>query len=112
MVSPRSVTPSALTSLTVADFTIEMPLDWATGVEVDEGGEVIGGPEGGVPVPVAVLLTTPASTSVWVMVCTVLAVQVSAAPGASVELGQVVAPAMGSVTLTEVSVTVPVLVTR
>src|SRR5665213_3584021 len=112
MVSPRSVLPSALTSVTAADFTMEMEADWTTGVEVDEGDETTGGPLGGVPSAVAVLLTTPAFTSAWLMVWTASAVQVSLAPGASVGLGQVTAPAVGSVTPTEVRVTVPVLVTR
>ena len=83
---------------------------------MDEGvaviGEVLTVLEGGVPWAVAVLLTTPAFTSAWLMVWTALAVQVSLAPGASVGLGQVTAPAVGSVTPTEVRVTVPVLVTR
>src|SRR5665213_2879155 len=114
MVSPRSVLPSALTSVTTADFTMEMEADWTTGVEVDEGDEVVTGPLGGVPLAVAVLLTTPAFTSPWLMVWTALAVQVSLAPGRSVagEFGQVTVPAVGSLTPTEVRVTVPVLVTR
>ena len=112
MVSPRSVLPSLFTSVTAADFTMVSPELWFTGVDVDEGPELIGVPPGGVPWAVAVLLTTPASTSAWVMVWAVVAVQVSAAPGARVELGHVVAPAVGSVTPTLVRVTVPVLVTR
>jgi len=81
-------------------------------VDVDEGAEVIAVPLGEVPRALAVLLTTPATASPWVMVWAVVAVQVSAAPGARVELGHVVAPAVGSVTPTLVRVTVPVLVTR
>ena len=84
----------------------------ATGVIVDEGGEFTTGPLGGVPWAVAVLLTTPASTSAWVMVYGALAVQVSLTPGASVKLGQPTVPAFGSVTPTAVRVTLPVLVTR
>src|ERR1035437_2704218 len=115
MVSPRSVLPSALTSVTVAFFTMVMEADWANGVVVDEGvavtGEVVTGPLGGSPLAVAVLLTTPASTSAWVMVYGVVAVQVSLTPGASEELGQVTAPAVGSLTPAAGGVTVPVLVT-
>jgi hypothetical protein len=81
-------------------------------VAVDEASDVITGPEGGVPSAMAVLFTTPASTSAWEMVWTALAVQVSDTPGASVVLGQVTAPAAGSLIPTEVRVTVPVLVTR
>src|ERR1700722_7521546 len=80
-------------------------------VEVDEGAETTAGPLGGVPCAVAVLLTTPASTSAWTMTCAVVAVQVSCAPGAKEALGQVTAPAVGSLTPTAVNVTVPVLVT-
>src|ERR1035437_483105 len=112
MVSPRSVLPSVLTSVTVADFTMLMVAVWATGVVVDEVDVTGGGPLGGVPLAVAVLLTTPAFTSAWVMVWTAAAVQVSLAPGRSVELGQLTVPAVGSLTPTEVRVTVPVLVTR
>ena len=118
MVSPRSVLPSLSTSVTAADFTMVSPELWFTGVAVDEGPELIGSDVsspvggGGVPWAVAVLLTTPASTSAWVMVWTVVAVQVSAAPGLRLRLGHVVAPAVGSVTPTLVRVTVPVLVTR
>ena len=83
---------------------------------MDEGvavtGEVVTWPLGGSPLAVAVLLTTPAFTSAWVMVYGALAVQVSLTPGASVKLGQPTAPAVGSVTPTEVRVTLPVLVTR
>src|ERR1039458_8001030 len=112
MVSPRSVWPSLLTSSTVADFTIEMPEDWATGVDVDDGAEMMGEPWGGEPLAAAVLLTTPASTSARVMVCGVSAVQVSEAPGANVGSGQVMGPAIASVTKIDVNVTEPVLVTR
>ena len=39
-----------------------------TGVEVVSGGEVTGGPLGGVPVAVPLLLTAPAASSAVVMV--------------------------------------------
>jgi len=74
MVSPRSVLASLFTSVTAADFTMVIIGDWFTGVDVDEGPEAIGGPPGGVAWAVAVLLTTPASTSAWEMVWAVVAV--------------------------------------
>jgi hypothetical protein len=66
IVSPRSV-PLASRSLTTADFTNDSPGDWDTGVSVLLGGEVTGPPAGSFPDPVAVLETTPASTSAWVI---------------------------------------------
>ena len=65
-------------------------------------------PAGFRPLAVAVLVTTPASTSACVIVCAA-AVHVVDAPGASVVTGQDTAPAVGSVTATSCSVTVPVL---
>ena len=56
------------------------------------------------------LLTTPASTSAWLTVCTA-AVQVVVEPGVSEVNGQLTGPAVGSVTPTDVSVVVPALVT-
>jgi len=44
MVSPRSVLPSLFTSVTAADFTMVSPELWFTGVDVDEGPELIRGP--------------------------------------------------------------------
>ena len=93
-------------------MTRVMVLVWSIGVTTDEGGESIGGPEGGVPWAMAVSSTVPALTSAWVTVWSVVAVQVVEAPGARVVARQVVAPAVGSVTLTLVRVVVPVLVTR
>ena len=83
----------------------------AIGVVVDDGADVTAGPDGGVPVAVAVLLTDPRLTSVWVIVR--VAVQVVVAPGASVVDGQVTLerPASGSLMVTEVRVTLPVFVT-
>ena len=40
---------------------------WATGVSVDDGFDVHVAPPGPCPVAVAVLVTTPASTSAWVI---------------------------------------------
>jgi hypothetical protein len=67
MVSPRSVAPFAFTSVTTADLVRPSPGDWDTGVSVEDGGEVTGPPAGSFPDPVAVLETTPASTSAWVI---------------------------------------------
>jgi hypothetical protein len=66
-------------------------------------------PVGGVPVAVAVLFTTPASTSACVSAYDF--VHVVDAPGASVVAGQVTEPIFGSETPTLVSVTLPVFVT-
>ena len=57
------------------------------------------------------LATKPASTSAWSTVCGA-AVQVVVAPGASVVVGQLTRPAVGSVTWMLSSVTVPVFSTR
>ena len=74
--------------------------------------DVTAGPDGGVPDAVAVLATTPAFTSVWVMVR--VAVQVVDALGANVVDGHDTAdmPGRGSATATALNVTLPVLVTR
>ncbi len=81
-------------------------------MSVPEGLDGVSLPFGSLPTAVAVLLTTPASTSAWVMVCGAVAVQVVAAPGASVVTGQVTAPAVGSLTTRLVIVVVPVFWTR
>ena len=65
-------------------------------------------PAGSVAVAVAVLSTVPASTSAWVTVY--VGVQVVEAPGASVAVGQAMAPVFGSSTATSVRLTAPVLV--
>ena len=80
-----------------------------TGVLV-ESSSVTFGPEGGVPLAVAVLFTVPASTSAWVSTYAA-AVQVVLAPGSRVLAAQVTVPTFGSVTPTVVRVTVPMLVT-
>ncbi len=67
-----------------------------------------------VPVAVAVSSTSPLSTSAWVTVYRVSAVQISESPGArpgSAGTGQVTGPSVGSATSTEARVTLPVLVT-
>ena len=66
--SPRLVLPSPLTSVTAADLVSSSELVCTTGVEVDELLEVTVAPAGLLLVAVAVLLTTPASTSAWVIV--------------------------------------------
>ena len=78
---------------------------------MDDEAENTAGPLGGVPLAVAVFVTTPAFTSAWVMVR--VAEQVVEPPGARVVAGQEIAdrPANGSVTITAVNVTLPVLVT-
>ncbi len=81
------------------------------GVVVVSGGEVIAGPLGGVPPAVALLLTVPASTSAWVIVCVPL--QVVVAAGASVVATQVAAASnRGSLITNPVMVTLPVFVTK
>ncbi len=70
-------------------------------------------PAGVVPVAVPMLVMLPRSTSAWVVVY--VAVQTTDAPGASaVTPLQSTAdrPGIGSPTVTEVSVTLPLLVTR
>ena len=57
MVSPRSVKPSPLTSVTAADLVSAGLGRWATHVETVEGFEVMVAPEGEVAVAVAVLST-------------------------------------------------------
>ena len=81
------------------------------GVVVDELFEVMAGPLGGVPEADAVLMIEPEFTSDWVMVR--VAVHVVEPPGASVANGHEITdkPVSGSVTLTEVRVTLPVFVT-
>ena len=94
-----------------ADLDSDRLFVWVIGVEVEDGADVTAGPEGGAPPAVAVLLIAPAFTSVWVMVR--VAVQVVDAPGANVVVGHVMLdrPVNGSAMLTEVRVTLPVLVT-
>src|SRR5664279_3313247 len=65
--SPRSVRPSPLRSLTVAALVTDRPEVWSIEVSAVEGGERTGPPFGSVAPAVAVLETTPASTSPWEM---------------------------------------------
>ena len=82
------------------------------GVDVDDVADVTTGPESGVPDAVAVFAIAPVFTSPCVIVR--VAVQVVDAPGVSVVDGHEMLdkPVSGSVMLTEVKVTLPVLVTR
>ena len=109
--SPRSARPSPLTSPMAALLVRDRAAVWATGVSVEDGGEVIAAPLGLTAPAVAVLATKPASTSACVMVWG-SAVQVVDAPGASDPAEQLTDPAVGSVTATDESVTVPVSLTR
>jgi hypothetical protein len=84
----------------------------------DDGGETVGGPLGGVPVAVAVFFSLPLLMSACVT--TYVAVQVTDAPGASDDApaGQATTGAAPvpentvSATVTFVSVTLPVFVTK
>ncbi|MDT4934161.1 MAG: hypothetical protein QOK11_2053 [Pseudonocardiales bacterium] len=119
--SPAPMTPSSLTSTPCACFTSPNFLTGGIVTVLVDGGEVTGGPVGGMPVPVAVLVIEPAFTSAWVT--TYVAVHVADAPGAR---EAIVAPPPGhdsgdnvpvpvnevSFTVTPVRVTLPVLVTR
>ena len=110
-VSPNDAPVGARSVVNATDFVNDSVLVCTIDVEVDDGEEVTSGPEGGVPVAVAVLLMAPALTSDWVIVR--VAVQMTDAPGARVVDGQLMVdrPVSGSTTLTDVSVTLPVFVT-
>ncbi|GAB2588446.1 hypothetical protein GCM10009593_29290 [Microlunatus antarcticus] len=81
------------------------------GVDVDDAFDVTVTPPGAVPVAVAVLLTTRASESTWVITYGAFVVQVVLAPGASVVVGQVVGPTLPSTIRRPVRVCAPVFVT-
>jgi hypothetical protein len=108
------VAPAAVTVLGDAVFSSARPgADVTVTVAVD-GAEATGGPVGGVPEAVAVFVIEPASRSAWVV--TYVLVQVVEAWGARVVTGQVVTGGVPvpekevSLTLTPVSVALPVLV--
>ncbi len=118
MVSPASVIagfiPSAMVGVP-AVLSMLKPGTAAIGVTVVSGGLVTGGVPGGpggVPLTVAELLAVPALTCARVIVW--VPVQVVLCPGASVVCGHVApgASSWASFTVTPVSVTLPVLVTR
>ena len=102
--------PTAVTVLGSADFTTVIDGDWVD-VTVAESVSVTAGPVGGVPVVVAVFTTEPAFMSDSVTVYD--AVHVVDTEGANVDTGHETAdkPGSGSVTPTDVNVTLPVFVT-
>ncbi len=112
------VCPAALIRVRSAVFATVRAGDPSEGTSTVEGGETGGCPDGGVPVPVAVFVTPPASMSACVT--TYGAVHVTSAPGArdSAPAGQVTTGAVPvpvnetSSTPTSVSVTLPVFVRR
>src|SRR6266702_5591966 len=81
------VSPTALTVAGLAVLTTVSAGDCVTVTIAVDGGEVTGGPVGGVPDAVAVSFTDPLSRSACVT--TYVAVHVSDAAGANVALGQV-----------------------
>jgi hypothetical protein len=60
------VCPPPVKDVGNADFTIARSADGPVVMVADDGGLVSGGPDGGVPVAVAVLVSCPALTSAWV----------------------------------------------
>lgn len=100
----------------VVDFTTVKCAPARTVTDADDGSETTGAPFGGVPVAVALLVTTPATASARVV--TYVAVHVSVCCGATVVAGQVgvggvpVPENAVSVTCTFVSVVLPVFRTR
>ena len=111
MVSPRSTFASPSTSATAADLVSRRAGACTIAVEVDDGFEAVVAPPGSTAEAVAVLSTSPASTSAWVTTCG-SAAQVNDAPGGSRPGAQLTGPAVGSSTETECTVTVPVSCTR
>ena len=109
--SPIDAPAGAVSVVIAADLTNDSVFVCTIGVVVDELFEPTVGPDGGVPVALAVFVTRPAFTSPWVMVR--VAVQVVEAPGAREVDAQVIAdnPGSGSVMATAVKVTLPVFVT-
>ena len=93
------------------DFTTDSPLEGVTPGTRSEACAVIGFEPGSRPVVLAELLMVPRSMSAWVT--TYVPVQVTFSLGASVagvDGKQVSPPTVGSVTVTPVRVTLPVLV--
>ena len=107
-VSPNDAPAGAVSVVKAADLVSDSVLTWLIGVAVDELFDVTAGPVGGLPDAVAVFATTPAFTSLWVMVR--VAVHVVDPVGIKMINEQLMVdrPGSGSVTLTAVSVTFPV----
>ena|SRR6476469_5554352 len=115
MVSPTVAPSWSPIGSTIASLSSETATTVAAGIVTVDGLD--GGdspPRTPVPVAVAVSLTCPALTSAWVTVCGVSAVHVTESPGASDGdgVGQVTDPPVGSLTVTDVRLTLPVFVTR
>ena len=110
-----TTSPDTSASVRSPDFTTWMAGAGAM-VTVQSSSSLTSGPEGGVPVAVAVLSIPPWSTSAWVMACGG-AVHVIDSAGASPVLGQLIVSggpagaAKTSPTATSCSVRLPVLVT-
>ena len=110
MVSPASTRPLVLVSVGVPAVLVRLRVAAVeVAVDVLDVFEVTAVPPGFRLVALAEFWTLPASTSAWLIVY--VAVHVVLAPGATVVVGQVVAPTFGSVMATAVRVWAPVLVT-
>ena len=109
--SPNDAPVGAISVVIATLFINVIVFVWMIGVAVDELLDVTAGPEGGVPLADAELMTDPAFTSAWVIER--VAVHVVEPPGDNVVDGHEIPdrPVNGSVIDTEVSVTLPVLVT-
>ena len=105
-----TISPAAVTAVGNADFTIVIDGN-CVAVTVSESESVTAGPVGGVPVAVAVFRIEPESMSATVTVYD--AVHVVDPEGANVDTGHDTTdrPGNGSVTATEVNVTLPSLFT-
>src|SRR5918999_1271175 len=101
---------SSVSSTVPARLSSAMAGAGGVGVDVVSGGLSTGGPPGGVPVAVAVLLTEPAMMSACVTVYWT-GPQVTLSPMASAPPGQVTGPTFGSDTVTGSSGWLPALVT-
>src|SRR3954447_5535454 len=115
MVSPTVAPSWSPVGSTVASLCSDTETTVAAGtVTVDGPDGADSPPRTPVPVAVAVSVTCPASTSPCVTVCGVSAVHVTESPGGKGgdDGGQVTGPAVGSLTATEVRLTLPVFVTR
>ena len=105
-----------MTAVGLAVFSSEIDGSLGAGIVTCDGGDVMAGPDGGVPVAVASFVTLPASTSACVTVY--VAEQIICAPGSNDavagQLGADIAPEPlnePSLTVGLVNVTFPVFVT-